>query len=389
MINRFFSFLFSMISRLIPVDKSLYIFGSWFGNKYSDNPKYFYEYLLNLNGGYKVFWYTRNKDLYKEMVNKGLPVIYGYTFKAIVLHMRTCAVFYSCAVELDLLGFALNKKTIEFNLWHGTPIKKIGNDCIASGVGLTNALVGNNDGKFKHIIKKILDKPYFNIIKRDVYLLSPSENVAINLKSAFDIEKEKIINAGYPKLDNIFNENKILESNKIIYMPTYRGEYGSERDILSEFGFNVNDVDSWLIRNGLFLDIKLHPANTLPEDIILDVKGSKNINIICISDVYSILGDYGYLITDYSSIYFDALALGLNAIIAPFGLESYLSEDRELYYELEDLFPYELSYNWHELMSNFIVYKDIKNPVFIKEYYQYLDGFSSKRLLENVVKVLN
>ena len=54
----------SFISIFVPVDKKVYIFGSWFGRKFSDNPKYFYNYLLKQHKDINVYWYTSDEELY-------------------------------------------------------------------------------------------------------------------------------------------------------------------------------------------------------------------------------------------------------------------------------------------------------------------------------------
>lgn len=62
-INVFFN-----ICKIIPKNKKIWIFGAWQGDKYSDNSRYFYEYLMkkNLDKELKIIWITCNKDILKK-----------------------------------------------------------------------------------------------------------------------------------------------------------------------------------------------------------------------------------------------------------------------------------------------------------------------------------
>lgn len=372
----------TIFSYLIPVNKELYIFGSWFGTKFSDNPKYFYLYLLKKYPEKRVYWYTKDYQVFLELKTNGFPVLYGKSIFCYWLHLRASIVFFSCSAEKDIWGATTNHKTKFFNLWHGTPIKKIGYDAKISGVGLDRALIKHQDNKEKPI-KKILKKIIKPILKKEYYILSPSKEIAPILKSAFRESQGKPITIGYPKLDHLF-KNKSIKSGYILYTPTYRGSYNSEYDILKAMKFDFKTVSNWLEINNFYLDIKLHPANSLPIETINEINKNTRIKMLSNIDIYQILGDYEYLITDFSSIYFDALALGIKSIIAPFRINEYLSEDRELYFNINEIFPYKLSYTWNDLIKNFDSYSFDRNDELQKRFYSYLDGQSCDRLFTKI-----
>lgn len=82
---------------LIPKDKRLIMFSAWFGQKYLDSPMYMYEYFLEL-GTYKVYWYTRNKDLYVSLLKQGKPVVYAYSLRGTWKQIR--AIMLVSSVQL-------------------------------------------------------------------------------------------------------------------------------------------------------------------------------------------------------------------------------------------------------------------------------------------------
>lgn len=348
-----------LISVFIPTKKGLFIFGSWFGNKYGDNSRGMFEY-LSQDKKRDIYWFTRNKDIAVRIVKDGNRCIYGEGIKNIILHLRAEAVFCNCSANADLMGDFLNIKTKVFNLWHGTPIKKIGKDAINDSISSNRLGVSKQSAIFS-LLKKITPTWIYAFFKLDTYYLASSEVVAGLLQSAMGLQKEKIIICGYPKLDKCFCVNDKSSIN-ILYAPTYRGDYNSELDILSMFGFDIDRAEEVLKNNNAKLTIRLHPANSLPENLTRKIKAKSCIAIDEAEDIYDTLHTYSLVITDFSSIYFDALAIGINALIAPFGYQDYVNNDRDLYFPINEIYPGEMPYDWDAFFSNFSHYV-IKNNV--------------------------
>lgn len=348
----------SLISILIPTKKGLFIFGSWFGSKYGDNSRGMFEY-MSQKGNCNIYWFTRNKDIALRIAKNGNKYIYGGGFRNIMLHLRAEAVFCNCSANADLMGDFLNRKTKVFNLWHGTPMKKIGKDAIKNGIS-TNKLGVSKQGLIYSFLRKFTPTFVYDFFKLDTYYLASSDVVSDLLQSAMGLKKEKIIICGYPKLDKCFCPNKRNGIN-ILYAPTYRGDYNSELDILSIYGFDLDRAEEILKDNNAKLTIRLHPANKLPEHLTNAIRAKDCIIIDETEDVYDTLNTYSLVITDFSSIYFDALAVGINALIAPFGYQDYVTNDRDLYFPLNEIYPGEMPYDWDAFFSNFSYYVTSNN----------------------------
>lgn len=381
---------FSFISYLIPIKKNLFIFGSWHSIRYGDNPKALFEFILkNKNKKYEIYWYTQNKNLYNELKNNNIPVLYGFKCKAIIKHIRSQAVFCNCSPLSDLLGFAINKKTTVFNLWHGTPMKKIGNHAIKDLSNNNN--LGIHTNKVELILRKLTPKKLIKRLKPNTYYLASSLEIGNILSSAFNIKKDKIIINGYPKLDS-FSERD--ETKKIIlYAPTYRGEYNSENDILTKNNFIPEVINKKLEDLNLTLIIRLHPANDLPKEIENELLNYNNIILDkSKKDIYLDLHKYELIITDFSSIYFDGLAMNKKVVIAPFNISTYLEEDRSLYFTPDELFPYKKPNDWLELINNIQYYLSIDVSSFYdirKRFYPHdISCSSSNELLKKIATIL-
>lgn len=348
-------FLFLIFSRVIPIKKRLYIFGAWSGERFSDNPKEYFKYLHAKNLK-EVYWYTKNKNLFNEMQNDGFPCVIGVSFKTIWMHMRAEAVFCNCSAQSDVIGFAINKKTKIFNLWHGSPMKHIGLDALKSCY-VSNSLGVKEVPFFVQFIYKKMSWFVNKVKNEDVYFLASSKEVASILSRAMNIEPNKVILSGYPKLDPLFstvsnNLNDPFVEKHILLCPTYRGEYGAENDILHAMGLDIIKTNEILVNKNIVLTIRLHPANRLKPTIINQLSHVKNINIDNEPDIYTTLQKCDAIITDFSSIYFDALAIGMNAIFFPFEYEEYIKNDRKLYYKPDELCPYSPPKTWTELLNN-------------------------------------
>jgi CDP-glycerol glycerophosphotransferase (TagB/SpsB family) len=110
-------------------------------------------------------------------------------------------------------------------------------------------------------------------------------------------------------------------------------------------------------------------------------------------DIYSVVPDYDILITDYSSIFFDYLLSDNPIIFAPFDYEKYITKDRELYYDYDEVTPGPKCKNWEEVLEWIVKFKENPN-LFKKEreevknrFHKYHDGKNCERVYEEIIKL--
>jgi CDP-glycerol glycerophosphotransferase len=118
-----------------------------------------------------------------------------------------------------------------------------------------------------------------------------------------------------------------------LYAPTFR------KNLLNPFEQGLADLDSLsrcAKRNNLLLVFKLHPA-------MKGLQGAADLEHIIEydsrADVYPALVLTDFLVTDYSSIYFDYLLLDRPILFFPFDYETYVSQDRSLLFDYEAMTP--------------------------------------------------
>ena len=395
--NKFFWILniILMIVVIIPKNKRIWIFGAWEGEKYSDNSRYFYEYLIknNLDKNLKMIWITNNK---KVINNLNIKTVYlANSFKGIWYKLRAGVVFYTNGMY-DFGRVDLSKGAYKVALWHGMPLKKVfyaNNSYEYSSKGI----------KCLKYIKNYL----YNQLERNL-TISTSKEMSKNLKECFRIEDDEIIITGQPRNDLLVCEEKIKigeilsnvkfkykkEFEKIItYMPTYRANpilsNGLKENIISLV--KNNRLKEELKNKNILLIIKLHYLMELEID-------NKNENIIFLRDkdiecTQKLLKITDILITDYSSVFIDfILQKNKNLIFYGFDSEEYFENDMGLFYKYEKIFDeiikteVELVNKIKEVLNNNQSNTEKINEFFNKESKDF-NSFSEK-LYEYLLKYL-
>lgn len=376
-----FAFPIFVLANLTGTRKKTWVFGSWYGRKYSDNSKWFYEYCLNK--GIDCYWITKDKELQLELSQKGINSLYYLSIKGIWIQIIADKVFVTQSLHADLFSAAISKKAQVFNLWHGVPLKKIMYDA--------------NPIEARTLVTRIVQAIFPYLRHRQDYLISTGKECTKLMASAFDMPESKIIPTGLPRNDVFGMESekkqKPNEFFKVIYMPTFRGDVGSEIDLFYRHGFDFDSWEEFLSKRKLNLYLRLHPANKPNKDFCNRVADSNFIFFNDDDDIYDAINEYDVLITDFSSIYIDFLLSGKSIIFSPFDLDSYLINDRDLYYNYEDATVGPYAKDWAQVRiildeivsSNFSVSTELK--ALREKFHDIEPGRASSNLFKYIVEL--
>ena len=300
-------------ANLTPKQKNLWVFGAWFGRRYSDNPKAFFEYVNLSQKHIKAVWITKDPKIVEQLKQEGHLAYLETSYTGLLMQLRAEFVFICQSVHDDLFPACIGKKTTVVNLWHGLPLKKIMYDVFGDQFSNKNRV-----GRLFDLLS-----PYE--AHRNDYLLATSEETQQTLSKAFRLPLERTLITGFPRND-VFIKSKVTKEITVyqcIYMPTFRGGAGSECDLFSQFDFDFNKIETLLIDNNIKLTLRMHPVNSPPKLLVEKIRHSKNICLDSGGDIYESIAGYDCLITDYSSIYFDFLLGEKPIIFAPFDLKEY------------------------------------------------------------------
>lgn len=368
-----------LLSKLVPKSDNLWIFGAWFGEKYSDNPKYLFEYVNKIHPEVRCIWLSRSQKTV-EMVRKlGYESYRTYSFRGYLFSARA-------KVSVICTGFNDVNKYIPqdfiINLWHGIPLKKILYDDKINNVHV-------ND--FKTKLLKIFF-PFRKSVSDASLVISSSIPESVNLSTAFKIYQDCIPVCGLPRNDVFFRKTQTNIRKKIIYMPTHRHE--GEFDIFTFFSKELLSINQKLSELNIELYIKLHfyHANRAKEIDLTNVHVLNDDDIQ--QDIYTIINSFDMLITDYSSIYFDYLLSERPIIFAPFDINEYICKDREMYFDYDSVTPGPKCFNWDEIL-NWITAFNQNGELYSLErkkikdmFHNYQDGKSSERVFNKVSSLI-
>ena len=211
-----------LITTILPRNRELLIFGAWFGEKYDDNSRALFEYVINSRKDLQAYWITVNKDVYSKMKEQELPVYLNTSWKAILLALRARYCFSVVMLNGKDSGKNLSKYMGGIriiNLWHGLPLKKI----------VFDDQYHKDAYNSKTISGKIIqwaEERVFN----NTYHIATSEGIAKIYRSCFKSDEKHVLNLGQARNDYFYTPhtnpyNERFENRKIIlYMPTHRRE---------------------------------------------------------------------------------------------------------------------------------------------------------------------
>ncbi|MDP2836341.1 MAG: CDP-glycerol glycerophosphotransferase family protein [Methanobacteriaceae archaeon] len=382
-----------IFSYLIPKKDDLWIFGAWYGEKYADNSKYLFEYVSDNHPEIRAVWLTKNKHTLNSITKKGYESHLTYSLKGLYLSLRAKINIISANTN-DLNPFVMSRTRI-INLWHGISLK---NNMFNDKIFL------NYYDEYRFIFK------VFPFLKKDwdpqnLYMVSSKQD-CIERSSAFNASRDKIKITGQPRTDVFYKTSKNVPISNLlgslkskgfkigIYMPTQRDTGKSNISFLFR---ELDKLDYQLDDKNIFLLIKLH-FHHLNNFKYNDFK-FRNIKFLddddIDQDIYNILTSSDFLITDYSSVYFDYLLLDKPIIFEPFDMEDYTKNDRGFIYEYNDFTPGPKVENWQNMIK--CIDESINFPDKYKKerkhikniFHQYNDGKNCERVFHEILDELS
>lgn len=359
--------------RVFPVRNNIIFCHNFFGRGYDENPRAIVEELLPMNR-FKVYWALDRNHANEKLPDGVEPVIIG-----------TPKFYYIVAISKIWIGnirlpefFIKRKKQYYIQTWHG-------------------------DLCFKKIEYDALDRlsaSYKRRMKNDnqmIDLMVSGSNFFTDLcRNAFKYRGE-ILQCGAPKNDNILLKShdaekaefktklNIKEDNTILYMPTFREDYSH----------NPYDIDLDNIKKALEkrthitwkVICKMHP--NVPENN-KKINCSDYISIDNYNNTQQAIIACDILVTDYSSVAFDALLADRVVLSYASDEKIYINNERGLYFTLSELpFPY---FNNSKSIIDFILRGDLwaatkKYDQFIKQQNINMAGNASKTIADVIRSV--
>ena len=352
-----------------PKDKSIVLMGSWFGNRFSDNTRYLYQYLSENKdklGLTHVVWVTKSEELQKDLVRMGYEAYMMDSQESIDYHQRA-GIHIICNSDNEGLAKGADILTrysngaVRINLWHGLGgIKGVG---YASKEYL--------DYKKSHPVI-IAIKDFFRssrLFRRlvqlpggwgDAYYLSTTPFETAIFKKYFGLSDRYFIEAGYPRNEKKVTlrecEKSVIErinsSNRVIlYMPTFRVNNDHYVSPLSdERVLEVLKENNWLWVE------KKHGEDA--DGMMGSVENQTVMQLDSDFDANVLLPHVDMIVTDYSSVSWDALYHRKPILFYMPDYDYYMNQDRGFVLSAEEFIIGSAAYDIEQMVDILKRYKD-------------------------------
>ena len=371
------------IAKAVYRKKRIWVFGSWYGEKYADNSRYFYEYVIKYHPEITPIWVTKNSKVFQFLKKKKYRCYLIRSFQWLLALVSGEAFFFSASARLD---FDFNKRwsfpsALLIQLWHGMPIKHIGRQ----------------------------EEKGENRIYHDDLVIATSSFTQKTLEQAFGHDSTIVKITGLPRNDALFDRKDIeklrthLEIPRnakiILYLPTFRDNdifFGVHASMIIQQIMDSERHKEILNRYGAILLIKSHFC-VEKEMRVKKIEGKNEIRLISLdesTDVSGLLKITDVLITDYSSCYIDYLLLGRPVIFYQYDLEEYQRKSRGFYYSLDEICAGHRAFNIQQLADCLEAALSGKDG-FYKErekmlafFHTYRDNSACERVFNNISEKL-
>lgn len=275
----------SLLNVIKKKDERLIFFYSNLG--FRDNVKAFYDYLIEHGYNEKFYFVVSINDFEDYKFHSPKHVKFVDNKEGIKYFLKAKYAFY-CFGKYPIKP---SKKQMVVNLWHGTPLKRIG-----------NLEEGCEQIDYNFFTKVIASSPMYQPIMADI----------------FGCDEDDVDVLGNPRNDEMFKVNNILDTailrgsrRLIVWLPTYR-EYEEDMLVPLLSKEELEDLNKFLKLKNWRMIIKLHPLQKASlKDMKyshIDIYSEKQLTDNDMS-VYTVLRNADALITDYSSVMFDYLML--------------------------------------------------------------------------------
>ena len=377
--------LYKCFYRFIPIDDKTVLFISFHGKGYSDNPKAIYEEMLKDDRfkDFKFVWAIKNHkkkaikiDDAKIVEYLSIPYFY-YLSKAKYWIFNCKMPSYICK----------KKDQIYLQTWHGTPLKRLGHDIHVD----ENTTFYRSQVKAKDMYRSYdIDSARYN------YMISPNAFCTKIFPAAFNINKERLIETGYPRNDvmsNVTDDEKLKIKKElnippykkvILYAPTWR----DNQYVAKGYTFKLEvDFHKWhqYLKDDYIVLFKPHYL------IINDYKSTNDLqgflhNIDADQDISPLYLITDILITDYSSVFYDFAVMNKPMYFYMYDLKDYQEELRGFYIDIYKDLPGQIYENEDDLLKDVIEkkYDYAKLKVFKERFNNHDDGKASKRVVDIV-----
>lgn len=290
--------------------------------------------------GIRTVYIAHSDELVELIARYGREAVRKGTLAELLLWLRAGTIVVDSVDWTDGFRFAASQGARIVQLWHGIPLKHVqlarvrGRARRRFGLEWAYQLYLRASGRLRPVS----------------WLLSTSPFVTEHAFSRSFLY-EAVSHAGYPRNDAFFDGSPLRMLNVDqraaslvaaqrqrggsvgVYAPTFRD---SLADPFAKGELDLEGLSAAAMAVGTLLLVKLHPW------MHGHLRSTDHPGLVFVApdtDIYPLLCHADFLVTDYSSIFFDYLMLDRPVIFFPYDLDRYLRQERDMYFEYGEFTP--------------------------------------------------
>lgn len=351
-------------------DKKGLLFLSTRRNDLTGNFQYVYEYLKK-DPGIKIHFWLHPEEIRHTSIGALLDLAIKAADSKVIL-------VDDYVLFLENIG--ISRKTKVIQLWHACGAFK------TFGFSRT----GKKGGP-----------PQSSVTHRDYsYTFVSSSNIARYYAEGFGISERKVIPYGVPRTDMFFDEQvrakkreklynaypALKDKRVILFAPTFRGD-GKQSAYYEKKRFDPEQLMEGLSGDYVLI-LKHHPFVKLKYQIS-EKNRSRVFDFSRESEINDLLFITDLLITDYSSVVYEASLLNIPMLFYAYDLENYIAT-RDFYSGYDRFVPGKIVRTQEELLLAILKedFERHKVEKFCKENFEIRDGKASERVADFIRKLL-
>ncbi len=370
--RKFASAIAYWVYSLVPKKKNLWVITSFRAKGYLDNAKYFYEYVIENNPEIDLHWLTKDAEVYKMLKAENKPVSMMKSLKGIRLLSRANIVITDHNKMSDYSNFCgFNHRSKVVQLWHGVGFKAMGDGKRVKTVSepgvvySDDILIKKTDGlftKIKKAIKYVFVAPNREMFEKYFMLVCPGQERVDMIGKVWNVPAQSMFMAGHPRDILSYKLSPDPKNPKIMYAPTFRYDSKKEMELVDGCIDAFPKIQALMEKiNGTFT-IRLHPHTwrDYSKKLTRTLELYDRIVIDDEKDIYTSLGTYNIVISDYSSISLDFALLDRPTIYYCPDIVWFKEKQAGFNLDFEGSIPGPLVKNWNTVLKKVEEY--IENP---------------------------
>lgn len=314
LIYAFFVFPIYLVALVIPKKKHE-VYGSFNGQAIGDNS--FYAFKAARSSPTPVYFISKSKEAIasSELENRAF---YAFSFRGLWMQLTASKAHFSHTID-DFFSPTVMGATV-IALGHGVPVKK------SAAADRRLSWIRNPLAK-KALL--ILFPYLYHYYCNEVH--SPSSFFDQYKLEVYGFSEPKLARSSMPRIKELGKSSSA--NSKILFAPTFR-KHQSLADTLEGAGLYSDQLQSVLQNEGKELWIKAH---YLDEVEVGEIHLPADVKWLRTPSLTENLRDFSVLITDYSSVFYDAHIAGLAVAFVNHDLDQYTTSDTELFGWFQEL----------------------------------------------------